>query len=946
MRKVLLLILIFVSLGAVGQDGGYTIGIQVIDSISGKGLSQANVIIQDREDASRQYFGVTNESGFFKIQLPKAGNYYYRISFIGYRTKGGVIAVKGGYQKATVGLQPEAYNLKEVTVKDWAPPVKVVGDTTEFRAESFKTHQDASVEDLVTKMPGIVVEDGTVKAHGEEIKKVLVDGYEFFGSDPSIALKNLPAEIIERVQVFDKMSDQAQFSGFDDGNSQKTMNIITKPSRRNGKFGKLFAGYGTDHYYQAGGMYNKFNGDNRISIITSFNNVNRQNFTREDMLGAMSGMGGGRRGGGGGGGALRGPLDQSIQMASNGGINSTNSFGINYQNKFGEKLTVSASYFFNYIDNENESETWRDFLYGTDSLKFYSEKSESGFYNFNNRLNARIIYDIDENNSIILLPQASFQNNESFSFSYSETFDGDDLLNATETDLDKENDGYNLGNTLIYRHKFGLKGRTISLMVNNSYNKKEGEEEQQTIEETFGESDILTDYDLDKLIENTTSSIRSRLVYTEPVGQYSQVMLTLGGSFSDSENEKWVFSNELYQYTLDPTLSNVFSSTFETYFSEAGYRFNKGAFNITLSLSAEKSKLKANREYPESYDLKKSFTSFRPRIWLNWKPGEGKNLMAMYNASTQEPSANQLQDVVDNSEPLFLTTGNPNLSQQTIHRAMARYTDVNAETGRNVAFILFLEIGSDYIVNHTYTNNESVPKGYTVPDGGQLTIPENMDGYWDLKGVINFGTPVTWLGSNLSLNTDLGYNRTPGMVNDQVTKKETWSFNQGVQLSSNISEDLDFSLFWNGGWDEVHSTLDTQEESYYTQTSGCKVNWIFGDDWVFNSTLNHLWYVGLSESIDPNYTLLNASLGKKIFKDRSGEIKLGVYDILKENQSISRTVTETYEEQSRSLVVQRYAMVTFTWTFRDFFGQRMERPERPGLMEGPPGDRPFPMGRF
>ena len=942
--------MLFIGFEALSQNRGYTAEIQVVDSVSGKALSQANVIIQKSDNPTHRFFGTTDSKGVYKAVLSEPGSYQYRISFIGYKTEGGVFNITASNQQATIRMVPEAYNLKEVMVKEWASPVKVNGDTVEFRAESFKNHQDASIEDLVTKMPGIVVEDGTVKAHGEEIKKVLVDGNEFFGSDPTIALKNLPAEIIEKIQVFDKLSDQAEFSGFDDGNSEKTMNVITKPSRRNGKFGKAFAGYGTDDYYEAGGMYNKFGGDQRISVLASFNNVNRQNFSREDMLGAMSGGGGGRGRGNSGPsiGGLRGPLDQSIQLGSGGGINKTNSFGINYQDKIGKKLTVNASYFFNYIDNENETDTWRDFLYGADSLKYYTENSQSGFQNFNNRLNLRVIYEIDDRNSLIFLPQISVQNNDSYSSSSSTTLNAGELVNSLETDLDKESDGFRFGNALIYRHKFNRDGRTISLSVNNSYNKQEGEQNQLTNQNS---QDVITVSDLDRKTENTTNSINSRIVYTEPLGENSQLMLSFRGSLSDSENEKWVFSNDLYGSSLDPELSNVFNNTFETYSSEVGYRYGNRLVNLVVSLAGEKSKLKSSGDYPDVYNLEKSFTSLRPRVRLNWKPAEGKNLMLMYSTNTKEPGANQLQDVIDDSEPLFLSSGNPDLSQQTIHNGMMRYTYVDAASGRNWALIFFVENGNDYIINHTYTEPEAVPDQYQyiMDEGAQLTIPENMDGYWDLKGIVNLGLPIQWLSSNLSLNTDIGYNKLPGMVNTVTTEKETWSFKQGVQLSSNISENIDFTLFWNGGWDKINSSLESQEAEYYTQTSGCKLNWIFGDDWVFNSTLNHLWYVGLSESIDPNYTLWNASIGKKIFKDRSGELKIGVYDLLDENQSISRSITETYEEQSRSLIVQRYAMVTFTWSFRDFFGERMrrpDRPDRPDPMDGPPGDRPFPMGRF
>ncbi|WP_462318841.1 porin family protein, partial [Marinilabilia sp.] len=721
----------------------------------------------------------------------------------------------------------------------------------------------------------------------------------------------------------------AEFSGFDDGNSEKTMNVITKPAMRTGKFGKVYVGFGSDGYYQGGGMVNDFDGDRRISVIASLNNVNKQNFSREDLLGTMGSSRGRSGDGGGGGKRLRGPLDQSINMGNNSGVNETSSFGINYQNKIGEKLTINGSYFFNMIENENEEEIWRNFFSGQDSLKFYSEESESGFENLNNRLNMRLNYEFDPKNSLIFLPRFSFQNNESYDAGFSKTFNGDELIKSQETNLVSRNDGYDLAATLIYRHKFNRKGRTISMMVNSNISDSEGEEEQVTSDLLTEISDEIVIYDQNKLTDKTTKNIRGRLVFTESLSVNGQLMLSLGVSSSDKENEKWVFENDSFGESLAPSLSNVFNSKFESYSSEVGYRYAKEKIDFVFSLAGEKTVLSSFADYPDSYELKKDFTSLRPRIRFNWTPVTGKNLVVLYHALTKEPSADQLQDVVDTSDPLFVSAGNPDLSQQSIHRGVARYTDVNTKNGRSLALVLIAEKGFDYIVNHTYTDPGMIPERYLFPDGGQLTLTENMEGYLDLKGIVSLGIPVPWIDSNLSTNTTFSYNQLPGKVNNEAIETKTLAYNQGVTLASNISEDVDFTIFWNGGWDKIQSTYESQEESYYTQTSGFKLNWVFGDDWVFNSTLNHLWYVGLSESIDPNYTLLNASIGKKIFKDRSGEIKLGVYDVLNENQSTSRNLTETYEEQSRSLVIQRYAMVTFSWSFRDFIsGAMQEAPRR------------------
>ena len=265
---------------------------------SGNPLVGVTVLALVERDSTQRTGAVTDTAGWFSLNLAP-GAYRLRVSFIGYQPLQTPLRVGStALDLGVLRLVENAKQLQEVTVVGQQLRVETKGDTLQFNAGAFKTNPDATAEDLVRKLPGITVENGTVKTQGEDVKRVLIDGKPFFGDDPSLALRNLPAEVIDKIQVFDRLSDQAQFTGFDDGSGDKTINIITRPGRNNGQFGKAYAGAGSDGRYQAGANVNIFNGDRRISLLGLSNNINQQNFATQDLLGALGGSG--RQGGGGG----------------------------------------------------------------------------------------------------------------------------------------------------------------------------------------------------------------------------------------------------------------------------------------------------------------------------------------------------------------------------------------------------------------------------------------------------------------------------------------------------------------------------------------------------------------------------------------------------------------------------------------------------------------------
>ncbi len=399
----------------------------VVDQEDHAPLPGVTVVFETVNDSVLVGAGTANPDGYFAVKSSEHGELRLRLSFIGYAAHEQWITITGPYQSlGTIQLKPDLLQLDEMVVEEIQERMIIRGDTTIFSADAYTVNPDATAEDLIAKLPGIVVQDGQVEAQGEQVQRFTVDGREFFGQDPTAALRNLPADMIQNIEVFDRNSDQAQFTGFKDGNAERTINVVTRRGMSNGQFGQFYGGYGDNQRYITGGNTNIFDGDRRISVIALSNNINQQNFAFQDLLGLTGSDGRGRRGNprsmmirGGGvrrGGRPGGGFDpRNFLIGTQSGLNHTTSAGINYSDEIGSRVRLSASYFFNRVSNENDAFLDHELFLSGDQSQFYNESTRSSSMNLNHRLNARIEYTINDANSLIIRPSLSFQNNSAAS---------------------------------------------------------------------------------------------------------------------------------------------------------------------------------------------------------------------------------------------------------------------------------------------------------------------------------------------------------------------------------------------------------------------------------------------------------------------------------------------------------------------------------------------------
>lgn len=953
--------LLFSFLSANGQV--YSIKGHVVDSKDAGVLTGVSVIVKGKTDTTFKSGVTTDANGDFDLDNLVPGTYSLQLRYISYKTLRRIVEIKDKNEVlATLQLEPLSKELKGVTVAGKQIRAEQKGDTSQFNADAYKTNPDATAEDLAAKMPGITSDNTGVKVNGETVQQVLVDGKPFFGTDPSLALKNLPAEVIDKIQVFDKLSDQSLFTGFDDGNAQKTMNIITRRNKSEGVFGKVYAGYGTDDRYIAGGNMNFFDGDRRITLLGLTNNINQQNFSQEDILGISSGgQGRGGRGGNGGlGGRNGGGGNNNFMVGQQGGITATNSFGLNYSNIWGKKVKVSGSYFFNGTNNQNLSDLSRTYFAGQSATgtTIYNDSSIAEAINTNHRFNLRMEYNLDSANSITFSPSLSLQQNNTTNTDSAKTTLADVLQSATQNTTTANNMGYNTAANLLYQHKFGKPRRTISLNVNGSLNEKSGDGTNYSNNAYYGTVINNVNRNQQYDLYNNGVSLSTNLTYTEPVGKKGQLQLSYNPSYNQSNSDKQTFNKNTAtgDYTNRDTLfSNQYSNTYITQRGGVSYRIGERErkSNLNIGVNVQQATLEGQQTFPREVYLTKSFVNILPNVFYNYRGADGLNLRVNYRTNTNAPSIAQLQNVIDISNPLLLKTGNADLKQSYEHTFMVRYGFTKAKTGRNFFLNLYANKTYDYIGTAVYIPSQDslytdpvAKTSILVNKGSQLSRPVNLDGYFNSRFFVTYGMPLTFIKSNINVNAGFNYNSTPGLINTVLNKADNYIPSFGVVLSSNVSEQLDFTLSYTGNYNIVNNTIQSQSNNnFFNHAATFRINWIFLKNFVFNTNITNNYYTAFSGTGPQSYYLWSAYVGYKMMKKRL-EVRASVYDLLNQNTSITRNVTETYIEHANTNVLKQYFMLQLTYTVRKFKSGAPPEPEKQNDMMMPHDADPRRRGQY
>ncbi len=875
---------------------------KVVDANGGEPIIGATVSLLQSTDSLLLAGEITDIDGTFKISDEKKRDFLLRISYIGYETLFRSINSEDDVDLGTLNLYQARQVLDEIVVEAEVVTGEQRGDTVAYNAAAFTTLNDATTQDLLTKMPGIVIQNGQVQAEGETIQRVMVDGKEFFGGDVNTALQSLPAEMIKKIEIYNRKSEKAMLTGFDDGNEEKTINIVTKASKKIGQFGKMTAGYGSRDRYQAAASVNFFKDDQRWTVTGISNNINVTNFTAD-------------------------PNSQGEERTQDGEIN-TNNVGLQYSNTFFNKLDVSGNYGFSNRRNVADGALIRDYILPSRSDQVYEEFNSTERNDFDHRLNMRVEYRISPRNTLIFLPRIGIKNDINDDRFFGSTSIAGDALNQTTNESQSNNFDNDYSANLLFSHKFLKPGRRLTLSGNTEYHNNEDDANRRAENVFFLENGQETEL----LNQNITREregfdIEGGFSYVEPIHQNGKIELEYEFRNRKNDSEKLLF--DLFEEPIDPSqrriletaLSNVFNNEYMTNEAELGYQYQNDRFMAQFELQYQRADLNNDQLFPVDEDLNRTFYSLLPDFRLEYQITDNSNFELNYYTWTREPRVGQLQEVIDNTNPLQLRIGNPNLDQEYNNRWRLRYRlrnpskETSFYAGMRASLVNNQITSTTFIAEETFQVNDDV----TLEKGGQLIRPQNIDGNWDIGTFVNFGRPIKVIKSNFNIWTGVGYRQLPGIVNNEKSFTNSTGFRLGLNLSSNISDKVDFNISTRSSYNIVENSLRPQlNNNFFRHYTRVNFNAIVWKGITLRTDINHSYLDGLAEGIDNSFLLVNGSIGKKVMKDDRGEISLRVYDLFQQNNNIDREITEIYIQDSERTVLRRYFMLSFTYNLRHF----------------------------
>ncbi len=897
---------------------------RIVDAVDKVFAPGATISIQKLPDSTIVGFTMSDENGAFEYKNLAEGSYRILVKLTGSALLKKEFQVSASQWEVDMGnleLQPES--IQGIEVKGEVTPVEIKQDTVEFNARAFQTKPNATAEDLLKKLPGVEVsKDGTVKAQGETVRRVLVDGKPFFGDDPKLATRNIPKEMIDKVQIIDQLSEQSQFTGVDDGNREKVINITTKKEMKKGTFGRTMAGAGTNDRYEGNLTLNRFNNNQQISLIASANNINNQNFTLNNAIQ--------------GGGNFRGGF-QNIARAfgaanpnNSNGITTVWSAGLNFNDEWSKKWKINGNYFYNNSELVVSQNTKRQNIL-RDSTFFTFQNNDNNTRTGNHRLNFRIDYEIDSLTLLRIIPNLSITDVNYNNLSISRTLNSNQLslLNDANTENISQNNQLNFTNQLLFRRKFKKRGRSFSTNFFFTNTSQEGTDFNTALNR-FYRADTINNQRIirQKATQDNGSLIfRGGISYTEPLSRRHNLEINYQISNTNNLTDRRVFDFDEIggdYLSANPQLTNNFDNKFISNRLGMNLVTTKLKYSYTLGFAAQIA-TQNNQDISRGNNFKREFINLFPTAQFRYNFGRNRRMRIEYQGSTNQPTNAQLQPVPDNSNPLNITVGNPDLKQEVINTVRGNYVSFNAEKFRS--FFVFFNVSN--------TINKIVSSTTITPFGAQINSYQNADGIWNAVAFAGAGIPLKGNSLVLSLATNGLWNRNISFINDARNIANTYTIGQTARIVWNFKENLDFNLSGTLNHTNQNYSLQPQNNvSYFTNILVAEVTYTFNNGLVFGTEVDYFANSGLAEGFNQNFTIWNVSLAKQVFKDKRGEIKVRVYDALQQNIGISRTTTETYIQDVSNVVLQRYFMLSFTYNINRFAAQRQEQERMNRMMFG------------
>lgn len=887
---------------ALGVTGAFAQNItgKVNDKEDG-GLVGATVMLLNAADSVLSSFAVTDASGQFVIKKAFNGEYILQVNYVGYKAYSQNVKVQGqDVDLGTLNLEPD--QLQELVVEGERVPIEMKKDTIEYNADAFRTQPNAVVEDLLKKLPGVEVDrDGTIKAQGETVNKVLVDGKEFFGNDPQMATKNLPADAVSKVQVFDRKSEFSQFSGIDDGNQEKTINLTLKDDKKQGTFGRVGGGAGTEETLRLDANVNQFRKDNQFSFIGKHNNINEQGFSIQDYIGFMGGLSN-MSGGGGGTFNINSPIPLGNDISN--GFVTTSVAGLNYNRDFSEKSELQSNYLFSRINNIQRIRTrTSDFRAANGRETDQTSRSESVANMHQLSLNYK--HKVSSSADLQVRNTLSVNTGEQDGFS---DFNTQGVVNTSGESLNESmSDRLNLTSRLIYRQRLGKPGRTLVAETRITQNNSDAQGDLEN--RTFDQNGVLIEERLQETLNTTKgTTLGGELAYTEPIGSKTFVEARYEIESTKDEEDRQVFDVSSGSRELDESLSQLFNRSLTANRAGGSFNYVQDNFRFTFGTLYQFSNLTG--EVAGTDVLQRQFNAALPYIRTNYEFTRSIRLGFNYNTSLQIPSVRQLQPVLDNSNPFNLYEGNPNLKAPYVHTARVNFSLFDQFTSKSFfTFVSATVTANNIVISRNFDDATNVVTSRPVNSGSAT----NLTNYASFSGRIRFAK------MRYTLSNRLSFGRGNAITNDELFSTRTRNNTLGLSLENAKKEKVDWLVGtrWTANAtksdDAQLANQNLSNTSYYSD-----VTWYFIKKWSLTSNFDVTLYSNEGIGGGNEVALWRASVQRDMLKNDRGQLKVSVFDILNQNLGVNQTTDLNFIQEQRIESLGRYVMVSFTYKLSNY----------------------------
>lgn len=927
LRRIIMSILFAVCAVAASAQQTVSVSGRLFDNENNEGVIGAVIEVVPVAAPDKVRYYTSEYGGYFKIPALREGAYKCTATFIGYED------CEFSFDVASLPLNLGTLNMKtssigiEAVVKEAVSTrTTMVGDTLRYNADAFKVATDAEVEALLRKMPGITISEGRIEAQGEVVKQIYVDGTEFFGGNIQQVLQSIPAQAVEHIEVYNRLSEAAQITGVDDGEGGKVINIVTRQSLSHSSFGKVHAGYGYEpdaarniaskHKYTAGGSVNIFRGDARVTVMALVNNLNKQNLTDEDMTVSDR--------------ANSSNASRQFTVNSQQGVASAEIFALNYSDKWGmrKRAKFEGNLFYNHLNAKNDFtiDRWYNAPAKIDTAHY------DQFANPNNhtlKFRGRLEWKVAKRQKLIVIPSATYTNNSSVNRVDSTSLRwGESGYRWMPSGNDGGSRYYMVSAYAQYSYKFLRQGRAFLLVASvsrsdsdadrNYYSNGAGKTSKKSPElATIGYTYSR------KFTDTETTNIRIQPTYRDRIGRYStinlsyrlQCQLRSRDLLSYATGEDYAIGDDA---TLNPKTSSSFDGKFLYHQAGLGYRYSRNRNWVSLSASYQNSRLSNHNRWTGDRTLR-SYNHPVYNATLQWSFNRSNSLRVSCNSEVKAPSLWTMLDIYDVSNSQYLSRGNPDLKPFAEHNFFARYTNISASKGTTFMLMAKAQHIQDYIGVDIVYSPETIEIDGKNYNPIQLTMPVNLNGYWSYEGRASIGFPVKFLGSNLNVSLGANYSTVPVVVNKSPDMMDNLTGYAQLTLGSNISENVDFTIDWRGSYSTNKSTLAVLNNDYFTHTASANVKVVLPLGFTLTTNATFTQYVGFTNHYNDCFTMWNVAVGKKVLR-RLGEVQFCVNDVLNQNTSFGRYVWTGYSQVRYNSTMGRYFLVKFTYNLRNFAG--------------------------